>query len=110
ILQNGSDIALRQAIIRGEERELEVPHISMAGLQSQGGRPEQEREGANCDERQRSFHLRPRRPHVKWCSRIRLTPRNSNKRDEHAKKMYVVINPVLANVALSLSFGSVLLV
>jgi hypothetical protein len=72
ILQNGSYIALRQAIVRGQVRELEVPHISMAGLKSQSGRPEQEREGTNCDERQRSFHLRPRPTSLQWYSRMNL--------------------------------------
>ena len=32
ILQNGSNIALRQAIVRGEMGEFEVPHQSIAAL------------------------------------------------------------------------------
>jgi hypothetical protein len=32
ILQNGSDVALGQTIVRGEMREFEVPHLSVAAL------------------------------------------------------------------------------
>jgi hypothetical protein len=60
----------------------------MAGLQSQSGRPKQERKGADRDERQRSFHLRPRRPHFSGIRELVSSPRNGHNRYEHGR-MYV---------------------